>query len=171
VQQQGRFHIESIADHPELIETIARWHWQEWGQHDPNGSLESWTEGLRGRSQRDRIPTTYVGLGERGRLLGSVTLVERDMSSHPELTPWLAGLYVDPRFRGWGIGAKLTRHASEAAAKMGVTRLYLYTRGARGLYEKLGWQPLFDEPYEGRDVTVMALDLGPSGRERPAAAT
>lgn len=170
VQQQGTFHIDSIADHLDLVETIARWHWGEWGRHDPNGSLEAWTEGLRQRTHRDRIPTIYVGLGERGRLLGTVALVEHDMSTHVELSPWLAGLYVDPGFRGWGIGAQLTRHATAAAAKLGVTRLYLYTRSARGLYEKLGWQTLFEEDYEGRSVAVMAIDLGSAseGRERPA---
>jgi hypothetical protein len=51
--------IESIADHLDLIEIIARWHWEEWGYADPGGSLASWTAGLRAR-------TTWAGGHDHG---------------------------------------------------------------------------------------------------------
>ena len=150
--------IASIADHLDLVETIACWHWEEWGHADPGGSLESWTEGLRSRTNRDRIPTTYVAL-EGEELLGSVTIVEHDVDTHPEWTPWLAGTFVAPGRRGQGVASTLVRHAVRAAAGMGVVRLYLYTESARGLYERLGWHPILEEEYDGRVVTIMAIDL------------
>ena len=71
--------IESIADHLDLVEVIAQWHWDEWGHADPGGSLATWTEGLRQRTNRGTIPTTYVALaGDEP--IGSVTLVEHDMA-------------------------------------------------------------------------------------------
>lgn len=152
--------IESITDHLDLVETIARWHWEEWGESDPSGSLELWTEGLRGRANRDRIPTTYVAL-EGDELLGSVTLVEHDMSTRRDLSPWLAGVYVAPPHRGRGVASTLVRHAVRRAAGMGVGRLYLYTRSAQGLYEQLGWRPIGEELYEGRPVTIMEIDTDP----------
>src|SRR5258705_8880243 len=100
--------IENIADHPGLVEKIARWHFQEWGHNDPTGTLASWTEGLRTRTNRERIPATHLAF-DGDELLGSVTLVEHDMSSHPELSPWLAGLYVKPSARGRGVGSALAR--------------------------------------------------------------
>ncbi len=148
--------IESIADHLALIETIARWHWEAWGQADPGGSLASWTAGLRERTHRDRIPTTYVAL-EGDELLGSVTLVEHDMANHPEWSPWLAGTYVTPSRRGQGVAGALVRHAVGKVAAMGVPRLYLYTESARGLYERLGWYPIAEEDYEGQPVTIMTI--------------
>ncbi len=151
--------IESIADHLDLVETIARWHWHEWGESDPAGSLESWTENLRRFTFRDRIPTIYVAL-EGGEPLGSVTLNERDMETHPELSPWLSGLYVTPEARGRGVARALVRHVVREADRMGVRRLYLYTQPARGLYEKLGWCALTEEEYAGRPVTLMAIDVG-----------
>ena len=54
--------IESIADHLDLVDVIARWHFAEWGQLDPSNTLEAWTEGLRQRALRNQIPTTYVAL-------------------------------------------------------------------------------------------------------------
>ncbi len=158
----GRVWIESIADHLDLVATIAEWHWAEWGHADPGGSLASWTEGLRRRTNRERIPTTYVAL-DGGELLGSATLVEHDMATRRDLSPWLAGLYVAPAHRGRGVGSALVRHAVRRAAAMGVGRLYLYTGPARGFYERLGWRPIADEWYEGQPVVVMAIqtDAGP----------
>jgi GNAT superfamily N-acetyltransferase len=152
--------IESIADHPELIETIARLHWDEWGDSDPEGSPESWTENLRHFTHRDAIPTIYVAL-DRDELLGSVTLNEHDMSTRLGLSPWLAGVYVTPPARGQGVASALVRHAVGQASRMGMDRLYLYTRSARGLYEKLGWHAIEDDEYEGRPVTIMAIDAVP----------
>ena len=74
-------HIENVADHLHLIDTIALWHFREWGQADPTGSVQSWTEGLRQGAERGRVPTTFVAL-EGDELLGSVTLTEHDMNTH-----------------------------------------------------------------------------------------
>jgi GNAT superfamily N-acetyltransferase len=149
--------IESIADHLDLVAVIARWHWEEWGHADPEGSLAAWTEGLRQRTNRESIPTTYVALAG-DELLGSVTLVENDMATRRDLAPWLAGLYVAPAFRGRGVGSALTRHAVRRAAVMGVQRLYLHTATASRFYEQLGWRPVAADWYEGQPVMVMAIE-------------
>lgn len=149
-------YIQSITDYLNLVETIAQWHWDEWGHLDPDGSLFSWTEGLRQRTFRDRIPTTYVAF-DGDELLGSVTLVEHDMCTHQDLSPWLAGVYVKPDRRQQGVGSVLVRHAVGKVAEMGIRRLYLYTHSARGFYEKLGWYYIGDDYYEGRLVSIMAI--------------
>jgi GNAT superfamily N-acetyltransferase len=151
--------IESIADHLELLPIIGKWHWDEWGHADPNGSVDTWTDGLRERILRDKVPTTYIALSDQSELLGSVTLVDHDMDTHQELTPWLAGLYVSDEFRNLGIGSKLVNHAAEKARRMGITKLFLYSSTAAGLYTKLGWQIVDEEFYEGEEVSVMVLNL------------
>jgi len=150
--------IVSIADHLQFIPTIAKWHWDEWGHTYPSGSLRGWTEGLAKRTNRDRIPTTYVAL-EGGEPIASTTLVEHDMSTHRDLTPWLAGVYVKPEHRRRGIGAALVTHTQHKAVQMGVQRLYLYTNSARDFYRKLGWDDFATDLYEGRPVTIMYIDL------------
>ena len=152
-----RVRIESIADHLDLIETIARWHWDAWGHEDPAGSLASWTAGMHARTNRDRIPTTYVAL-DGDDLLGAASLIEHEMATHPEWSPWLGGVYVRHDRRRQGVGSALVRHAVRAAAAMGVARLYLSTESARGFYEKLGWHTIAEEEYAGQPVTVMAID-------------
>lgn len=159
--------IEPAADHPDLIPRLGRWHWQEWGHHDPGGSLESWTEALRARTCRDRVPATFIAF-EDTRPVGSAALVEHDMDTRRDLGPWLAGVFVLPDCRGRGIASALCCHAAEAARGFGVTRLYLYTNGAERLYESLGWHPFGREPYEGRTVTLMHLDLSLATASRRA---
>lgn len=156
--------IDSIADHLDLIETIARWHWEEWGYLDPNGSPEKWAANLSEWTSRDRIPTIYVALSGN-EPLGSVSLNEHDMSTHRELSPWVSGVYVKPDARGQGVASALVRYAVRQAAGMGIARLYLYTDTARGLYEKLAWQIVGEDHYEGHRVAIMAIDTGT--REMP----
>lgn len=151
--------IESIADHPDLVEVVAAWHWNEWGQMHPEGSLVSWAAGLRERTNWEAIPTTYVAF-EGAELVGSVTLVEFDMDTRRDLSPWLAGLFVAPAHRGRGVGSALARHAVHAAAAMGFERLYLYTSNACEMYERLGWRTIAHEGYVGEQVVVMAIDTG-----------
>jgi GNAT superfamily N-acetyltransferase len=153
--------IESLADHLELTPLVARWHWEEWGRHDPGGSLEAWTVGLARRTERGRVPTTYLAL-DGGDPVGSATLVACDMLTRCDLSPWLAGVYVLPVARGRGVASALVRHAVRRAGGMGVPRLYLYTASASGLYRKLGWRSLETTEYEGARVTIMAIDI-PSG--------
>lgn len=147
--------IAPIWRHEEMIPVIAKWHWDEWGHVDEIGSLESWTEGLQRRTAINTIPTTYVALSEQDEPIGSVVLVEHDMNTHPELSPWLAGLYVLPSCRGRGLGATLTQHAMDRCMEMGFERLYLHTSTAMPLYQRLGWKLIFRELYEKEWTNVM----------------
>jgi GNAT superfamily N-acetyltransferase len=150
--------IDTLADHPELVDTVARWHWDEWGSPQ-SGSFEDWAANLR-RGHQDRIPVTFVALDERDRPLGSVTMTEHDMPGHlgyAALGPWIAGTFVAPEARGTGVGAALMQHAVEQAHAWDVPRLYLYTESARAFYEHLGWTTLDEVDYEDGRVAVMTL--------------
>jgi GNAT superfamily N-acetyltransferase len=149
------YRIESIHRHKSHIPIVAKWHWDEWGHADPEGSLAIWTAALHNRANIDSIPTTFLALSDIDEPVGSVVLVHSDMSTHPDLGPWVAGLYVIPASRGHGIGSALVKHATEAAVGMGFINLYLHTSTAASFYSKLGWRKLFREQYEGELVDVM----------------
>ncbi|MDQ3876644.1 MAG: GNAT family N-acetyltransferase [Actinomycetota bacterium] len=151
--------IELLADHPQHVETLARWHCEEDRRADDREWLDFWRRQLKSECGRERIPIAFVAI-EDDEAVGGISLVENNMSSHPDLSPWLAGTFVDPSRRGEGIGAALVEHALARARELGVGRIYLYTERARGLYEKLRFRHLWDEVHEGEAVAVMAADLG-----------
>jgi GNAT superfamily N-acetyltransferase len=157
--------VENVADHPELVEIVARWHWDEWDHADPDESLETLTASLRSRMGRDAVPATYVAL-DGDTPVGAVCLVVHDMPEREDLaslTPWVAGTFVVPDRRGSGVGRLLMEHVVAEARRMGVPRLYLYATDAVSFYERLGWSWLMDGGvYEDEHTTIMTLDLAGS---------
>ena len=148
-----------LADRLDLVATIGQWHWDEWGHGDPDGSLESWTAAMAEKAERGRIPTTFIAVSEDEELLGSVTIVDCDMDTRPDLWPWLAGLFVTPEARQQGIGSALVNHAMAFIKSLSISDLYLYTSTAESLYRRLGWQVIDRDVYEGGEVTVMHIAL------------
>ena len=141
---------DNISKHLDVLDTILEWHRDEWG--------DDWAEQVRKSTNPDSIPTLYVAL-QNGKPVGTAMLLNVDMHTHPELRPWLGGVYVPQTHRGQGIASKLTRHAMQAAAKMGVKKLWLYTDSAPKLYENLGWQHVAHEDYLGKPAVIMSFDF------------
>jgi len=84
------------------------------------------------------------------------------MLSHPELTPWVASVYVRRAARGSGVGSALIRHIMQRAARGGLGTLYLFTPDRVEFYRRLDWVELSRELYQGVPVTLMQVDLGTS---------
>jgi len=150
--------IFNLKDRPHHLMTLATWHHAEWSYLNPERSFEERVEEMREELEGKLIPATFVAEDEEGNLLGSASLLAQDMSSHPELTPWLASVYVNADHRGKGIGSTLVRQVMKHALDNGIHRLYLYTPDQEQLYARLGWQLLSREPYNGTPVTIMQLD-------------
>jgi predicted N-acetyltransferase YhbS len=147
------------------VPTIAAWHWAEWGHTDPGGSLERWTAGLRGRVGRHVIPTTLVAFAG-AEPVGSVALVEHDMSIWRQYSPWLSGMYVVAEHRGGGIGTALLAACEEEAALLGVETLYLYTHSAEDFYRRYGWSVVARDVYGGETVAIMSKAMSDASLAR-----
>lgn len=151
--------IDYLAEHPQHVPTLARWHHAEWGPVLSGWSLEVAQAELALHTRGRAIPTTVVALdGEQ--LLGSCSLLENDDERIRAWSPWLASLYVLPAARGGGVGSALVRRIEAEAAALGVARLYLYTSeamGVIGFYRRLGWDECDRLPLGGIEAVVMAI--------------
>jgi len=159
---EARVRIERLSEHPQLVEVVGRWHWDEWGHEDPDGSLAEWTSRLREHAPDAAIPLTLVALSSNGTPLGSVSIVDQDMPERPEsraLGPWVGGTYVVPEARNRGVGVALMRAVERTAAALRVDRLYLHTSTAKVFYERLGWEVLMEDFYRGERVTIMVREI------------
>jgi predicted amidohydrolase/GNAT superfamily N-acetyltransferase len=151
---EGVITIDPLVDHPDLVPVIAEWHWRDWNDQP----LDFWIRCHATEARRDGIPRAWVAFLD-GRPVGSVSLVERNMDSRSDLSPWLAALWVRPEHRGRGIGTVLTRRCEEEARRLKIDRLYLYTESAAGFYAGLGWKVLSEEEYECAPIVVMSREL------------
>jgi GNAT superfamily N-acetyltransferase len=149
--------IDSLVRHREVVPRMAEWHWRDDGSRTP---LEFWIEAHEAESVGEDVPTAWVAFLS-GRPVGCVSLIRQNMDSHPELTPWLAALYVVPEERRRGIGTLLTRRCEDAAASLGYGIVYLYTELASDFYARLGWRVRSVEEYEDDEVTITEKELVP----------
>jgi GNAT superfamily N-acetyltransferase len=146
--------IEPLGSYPDLIDVTVAWQMAEW---DPNGDVARWTRHRVEEAQMTGIPCAWVAFVD-GDPVGSVSLVESNMDTRPDLSPWLAALFVIPSHRGRGIGTALIRRCEREAWSVGANRLYLHTTTAQDLYERLGWATLGEEAYEGGCVILMVRE-------------
>ena len=149
--------ILNLRDKAELLETLARWHQQEWSQLNPGETLEQRIKRMQPFLNDNLIPSTYIAFDNN--LYGSAAIVESDMDNRPELSPWLASVFVKPEYRNQGIGSALVRHVMQQAKLSNVEKLYLYTPDRETFYHKLGWNHIDTVHYHGHEVVIMEADL------------
>jgi predicted N-acetyltransferase YhbS len=145
--------IQQLAERPDLLPVVADWIYREWWTTVAGATADTVTDLLRGHLVPDRMPLTLVAsLGNRP--IGTVTLLEHDVGTEqwPDLSPWLAALYVVPEFRQGGTGATLVSAIVTRAMALRVGVLYLVTVDREAFYARLGWQVLRRE--EGKVVMM-----------------
>lgn len=147
-----------LREHPEYLSTLSAWHHAEWSYLNPGKTLEDRINKMRDYLSDNQIPTMLIAI-EGDDVLGSAALIESDMDTHPELTPWLANVYVRHDKRGLGVGGKLVRAIMQLAKDYQLPRIYLFTPDQEAFYAKMGWKTLSHENYHESPVTIMQLDL------------
>lgn len=150
--------IAYLAEHREVIPTLAHWFYEEWAYLHPERTYSDVERLITERAQMDKIPVALVAI-EGEELLGTVCLKVHDMDTRLDLTPWLAGLYVSAQRRRQGIGAALVSAIEEKACELNVSRLYLYTPASESFYSKLGWIVKERIKYHGYPVTLMQKEI------------
>ncbi len=150
--------IEYLADHKDIIPTLAGWSYEEWSYLHPERTLSDVERLISERSNKEHIPISLVAI-DKGKVIGMIELKTSDFKARPNLSPWLAGLYVDKLHRRKGVGTKLVHEIEKLAARLGVSKLYLVTDDAEKYYSKLSWSVQERAVWRGLSVTVMEKDV------------
>jgi GNAT superfamily N-acetyltransferase len=136
---------------------FASWLWMKWGQfrgRPPSRTLAyvtSWTAG-------QDLPFGYAAYLD-GLPAGIAGVVRDDLEPRPDLTPWLASVFVRPDARGRGIASALVEANADEARRRGHTTLWLHTPDQQKLYARLGWMADSQSIDLGEAVTVMRRAL------------
>ncbi len=152
------YSIEYLSEHEEFMPVVASWLIEQWGFLDPGFTVTDAVTDFKTRFKPGGIPCTVIAL-INGEIAGTASLINDDMPERPELTPWLASVYVVPEFRKKGIAGKMIDRIINDAAALGVSRLYLFTFGDPSFYSKRGWTIMSKDVYHERPVTIMFRDL------------
>lgn len=151
--------IVSAIDRPDLVELTVRWRWNEWLR-----DKEPFEDAL-GRSRKAtamglQIPQSFVLLVD-DKPVGTASITAHDLDERPDLTPWLAGVFVVPEARGHGYAALLVSAVENEGRRQSVQTLWLHTNTAERVYARLGWQTVETVQHNNKPVALMRRDLVP----------
>ncbi len=105
------FAISDLRQRPEFFDVVADRIWQAWWKADghPLGYI---TSRLQENLSATPIPLALVAHDGRA-FLGTASVIASDLPKRPQLTPWVAAVWVEPQARSHGIGAALVNRATE----------------------------------------------------------
>ena len=151
--------LEYLADHPELLPTVAQWYFEEWGYLSEEKTLEQDIQRLQIYQNKDKVPLMLLAV-EEGALLGAAQLKFREMSIYPEKEHWVGGVYVAEAHRGKGIARQILVALIAIAKSLKIETLYLQTEYLNGgLYGRMGWTSIEQVNYRGIEVLVMEKSI------------
>jgi len=130
--------VSDLRQCPKFFDTVADRIWQAWWQ--PDGyPLDYISSRLRENMEATPIPFALVAHdGEK--FLGTSSVIVSDLEERPQLTPWVAAVWVEEDARRRGVGAALVNRAAQDCFALGASRAYLCARPRMtGFYVALGW--------------------------------
>ena len=89
--------IVTVTERPDLGPVVSRWLWEEWRRADGH-SLEETIAKVAKRTSASGPEQCFVLLAD-GAPVATASLVQRDLPARPDLRPWLAEVFVEPKFR------------------------------------------------------------------------
>lgn len=138
-------------------DTMAERLYQQFSYEYVGQSLAQWQQEFAAGQADGCWKSLIVTDGDQ--LLGGAALAQDDLSSRPDLGPWLACVLVAPEARGQGLAARLIEGICGHARDSGITTLYLHTHDKSDYYAKRGWNVL--ERFEGwgKEQWLMSREL------------
>lgn len=127
----------NLREKADLLSTVADRIWNAWSK-DRGLSLEQVIRNLESIMVSADEFTLVAHAGPE--FVGTVSVISSDMVERPNLTPWIADVWVDPEYRKHRMGSALVNAAEQLATERGEDVLYLCcVAELRTFYSCLGW--------------------------------
>ncbi|WP_422420031.1 GNAT family N-acetyltransferase [Pseudomonas sp. GZD-222] len=146
--------IDWLENHMTYCDTFARWVHQQFHYEFEDLPLAQWQQEFAEGQRNDRWKC-LIAL-DHDQLLGGAALATDDLSSRPDLGPWLACVFVTPSARGTGIAEQLIEGIGSHAQDVGIKTLYLHTSDQRAYYAKRGWTEEEQFKAWGKEQWIMS---------------
>ena len=153
------FIISDLRQCPEFFDTVADRIWQAWWRVDghPLGYISG-----RLRENMNATPVPFVLVAHDGKsFLGTASVIASDLSERPQLTSWVAAVWVEAHARRRGVGGALVNRATRDCFALGGGRAYLCARPQRtAFYERLGSSSI-ERDVGPHHLSVFIRDVNP----------
>lgn len=132
------FTVSDLRQRPQFFNSVADRIWRAWWQAQ-GIPLDHISGRLQDNMTATPIPFTLVA--HDGKIfLGTASVIASDLPERPQLTPWVAAVWVERSARRRGIGSALINRASQDCLALGFKSRYLCARPQMTLfYQRLGW--------------------------------
>ena len=150
--------IDYLGHYSKFTPQLAKWHQDEWCNISPDLSTSKRIKLYNSYKSEATIPSCLIAIVDN-QPAGSASLVNSDMETHIQLSPWLASVYVHKDFRRKGIATQLIEACIKNARETGTQTLYLFTADQSDFYMKRGWRKLEKTLYHGEMVDIMSYNL------------
>lgn len=152
------FTISDLRLQPAFFDAVADRIWRAWWKE--RGFPASY---ITGRLQENMTPSPIplALVAHRGdTFLGTSSVIAVDLEDRPQYSPWVAAVWVDPKYRMQEIGSALAGRAVDDAFALGFRRVYLCAeKERRRFYTRQGWAPI-EENVGERKVTIFVKVSG-----------
>ncbi|MDW6021795.1 GNAT family N-acetyltransferase [Mesorhizobium sp. BAC0120] len=138
-----------------FAKTVADRAWYEWWTNT-DVSLAEYRSGIERMvdGDDDAIPSALVAhIGKQ--YAGSVLLIDNDLETRPQYSPWIAALWVEPEFRRQGVAGELIEAARGQAARLGHGTCYLCATPTNSPYYLARGFRLLEPGVDGLDVFAI----------------
>jgi N-acetylglutamate synthase-like GNAT family acetyltransferase len=154
------FTISDLRQRPAFFDTVADRIWQAWWKPD-NHPFDLIAGRLRENMADTPIPLALVA-HDGDSFLGTASVIPSDLAERPQLTPWIAAVWVEPQARQRGVGSALVNRAAQDCFALGFERAYLCARPQRSaFYEGLDWIPIERNVGPHRMIVFVRISRSP----------
>ncbi|WP_062013291.1 GNAT family N-acetyltransferase [Aureimonas sp. AU4] len=145
--------IHDLRALPAHADTVADRGWREWWRASGT-PLATYRARVEDSLSAGDFPFTLVA-HRGGAFVGMASLIRSDMEARPDLTPWVAAVFVEPAERGKGLGGMLVKAVAGRAFGQGRTRLFLCAEPRNApFYARMGWRTV-EANVNGLDVLAL----------------
>lgn len=151
--------ISDLRQQPAFFDTVVDRIWRGWWKAY-GVPVDTITGRLRENMNPSPIPFALVA-HSGGTFLGTASVIASDLEDRPQYSPWVAAVWVDPKYRMREIGTALMARAAGDAFALNFRRLYLCAgKERRRFYTRQGWKPI-EESVGERKLTLFVKHAGP----------
>ena len=128
--------VKISKDNIELLDDVMDMIYDEWGKDFSSPKEEKLNKLKQPILKSENFPQVYL-LKENEKNIGSFSILEHELKGS-DLSPWLACVIINKRYRGKGYGRILLEHIKHTIEE-NFAEIYLTTEHV-GFYEKIGFK-------------------------------